>query len=111
MSLSQERIREIERATGGQAQNPLWYDHRKNRLTASQFGRALTAYSSLGEYRSTHKLDEMRHVMVTSGYYTNPATIKYKDNFVPPTWSGATDIRFIRTYEDPKLKINAASWN
>ena len=54
---------------------------------------------------------EMLHWMVTSGTYTNPATIKYKDNFVPPTWSGATDIRFIRTYEDPNLKMNAASWN
>ena len=47
MAISQEHIREIERVTVGQAQNPLWHEYRKNRLTASQFGRALTAYASL----------------------------------------------------------------
>ena len=73
MAISLERIREIEKATVGQAQNPLWHEYRKNRLTASQFGRALTAYASLRDYKSTNKLDEMRHWMVTSGNYTNPA--------------------------------------
>ena len=43
MAISPERIREIEQATLGQAQNPLWHEYRKNRLTASQFGRDLTA--------------------------------------------------------------------
>ena len=71
MAISPERIREIERATVGQAQNPLWHEYRKNRLIASQFGRALTAYASLREYRSTNKLDEMRHGMVTSANFTN----------------------------------------
>ena len=47
MAISPERIREIERATVGQAHNPLWHEYRKKRLTASQFGRALTAYASL----------------------------------------------------------------
>ena len=73
MSFSQERIREIECATVGQAQNPLWHEYRKNRLTASQFGRALTAYASLPEYKSNKKLEEMRRGMVTSGNFTNPA--------------------------------------
>ena len=73
MTISPERIREIERATVGQAQNPLWHEYRKNRITASHFGRALTAYASLREYRSTDKLDEMRHGMVTSANFTNPA--------------------------------------
>ena len=61
MAISQEHIREIERATVGQAQNPLWHEYMKNRLTASQFGRALSAYASLREYKSTYKLDELRH--------------------------------------------------
>ncbi len=73
MAISHERIREIEGATVGQAQNLLWHEYRKNRLTASQFGRALTAYASLREYRSTNKLDELRHGMVTSGNFTNRA--------------------------------------
>ena len=47
MALSQTRIREIERATVGQAQNPLWHEYRKNRLTEWQFGRPLTSYASL----------------------------------------------------------------
>ena len=100
-----------ERATVGQAQNPLWHEYRKKWVTASQFSRALMDYNTLCDYRSTNKFDEMRHGMETSGNYTNPATIKYKDNFVPPIWSGATDIDFIRTYEDPNLKMNAASRN
>ena len=53
MAISQEHIREIERATVGQAQNPLWHEYRKNRLTGSQFGRALTAYNALPDNRST----------------------------------------------------------
>ena len=73
MAISEVHIREIERATVGQAQNPLWHEYRKNRLTASQFGRALSAYASLREYRSTYKLDEMRRGMVASGNFTNRA--------------------------------------
>ena len=46
MELSQERIREIERATVGQRKNPLWHEYRKNRLTASEFGRALDTLNS-----------------------------------------------------------------
>ncbi len=47
MAISPDRIREIERATVVKANNPLWHEYRKNRLTASQFSRALTAYASL----------------------------------------------------------------
>ncbi len=50
MAISPERIREIEQATLGQAQNRLWHEYRKNRLTAAQFGRALAAYPSLRKY-------------------------------------------------------------
>ena len=72
MAISLDRIREIEQATVGQAQNPLWHEYRKNRLTASQFGRALTAYASLRDYNSSKKLEEMRRGMVTSGNFSNP---------------------------------------
>ncbi len=73
MAISLARIREIEHATLGQAENSLWHEYRKNRLTASQFGRALTAYVSLRDYRSTKKLDRIRQGMVNSGNFTNPA--------------------------------------
>ena len=52
MAISQEHIREIERATVGQVQNLLWHEYRKNRLTASQLGSALTAYTVLRIYKS-----------------------------------------------------------
>ena len=73
MAISLARIREIEEATRGQVQNPLWHEYRKNRLNASQFGRALTAYASLRDYRSTKKLDRIRQGMVNSSNFTNPA--------------------------------------
>ena len=73
MTFSQERIREIERPTVGQAQNPLWHEYRENRLTASQFGRALTAYNALRDYRSTKQLDRIKQGMANSGNFTNPA--------------------------------------
>ena len=73
MATSLERIREIEKAKLGQAQNPLWHEYWKNRLTASQLARALTAHASLPDYKSTKKLEEMRRGMVTSGNFTNPA--------------------------------------
>ncbi len=59
MAISPERIREIEQATVRQAQNSLWHEERKNRLTASQFGRALTAYASLRDDKSSKKLEEI----------------------------------------------------
>ena len=73
MAISQVRIREIEHATLGQADNSLWHEFRKNRLTASQFGRALTAYNALRIYKSPKKLDRIREVMVNPGNFTNPA--------------------------------------
>ena len=73
MALTQARIREIERATLGQAQNPLWHEYRKNRLTASQFGRALTAYNAFRDYHSTNKLERIKQGMVKSGSFKNRA--------------------------------------
>ena len=72
MALTQARIREIEYATLGQAQNPLWHEYRKNRLTASQFGRALKAYAALRDYNSTKQLDRIKQGMTNSGNFTNP---------------------------------------
>ena len=72
MAISLARLREIEQATVGQAETSLWHEYRKNRLTASQIGRALTAYASQRDYRSTKKLDRIRQGMVNSGNFTNP---------------------------------------
>ena len=44
MALTPERIREIAHLTIGQRNNPLWHAHRKNRFTASQFGKILNLY-------------------------------------------------------------------
>ena len=46
MAISQERIREIAHLTIGQRNNPLWHEYRKNRFTASQFGKILHSYFS-----------------------------------------------------------------
>ncbi len=49
MAVSQERIKEIANLTIGQRDNPLWHEYRKNRFTASQFGKILTAHESAFE--------------------------------------------------------------
>ena len=46
MEVSKERIREIANLTIGQRDNPLWHEYRKNRFTASQFGKILEAYEA-----------------------------------------------------------------
>ncbi len=45
MALTPERVREIAHLTIGQRNNPLWHDYRKNRFTASQFGKILKRYN------------------------------------------------------------------
>ena len=70
MALSQERIREIERATVGQKLNPLWMEYRQSRITASKFGRALKA---LGQYVASgnkNKFSELRRGIIGKSYYT-----------------------------------------
>jgi len=47
MEVSKERIREIANLTVGQRDNPLWHEYRKNRFTASQFGKILTSYEAI----------------------------------------------------------------
>jgi len=49
MAITQERIQEIAKLTIGQRDNPLWHEYRKNRFTASQFGKILSAYDSSSE--------------------------------------------------------------
>jgi len=70
MALTQERIREIERATVGQKLNPLWQEFRKNRLTGSVFGQALRA---LGQYvvcGSKKKIQDLRRKLVSNNDFT-----------------------------------------
>ena len=69
MAISPERIPQIVQATVGQGQNRLCHDFSKNQLTASQFGRTLTAYASLREEKSTRMLDEMRCGMENQGIF------------------------------------------
>ena len=46
MIISQGGIGEIVKVTIGQRNNPLWHEYRKNRFTASQFGKILHSYLS-----------------------------------------------------------------
>ena len=39
-TISEEEIKETERSTRGQSQNPIWFEKRKSMLTASNFGKA-----------------------------------------------------------------------
>ena len=57
------------------ARRRIHYDMSIGRIASLRLnnGRALTAYASLREYRSTNKLDELRHGMVTSTNFSNPA--------------------------------------
>ena len=45
--LTREKIVEIEQATVGQAENPLWHEIRKGRITASNFYKVKTKVESL----------------------------------------------------------------
>ena len=45
--LTGEKIVEIEQATIGQAENPLWHAPRKGRITASNFHKVKTKVESL----------------------------------------------------------------
>ncbi|KAJ8945483.1 hypothetical protein NQ314_009236 [Rhamnusium bicolor] len=44
LSLTKDRIVEVQKLTVGQTNNPAWYIARKHRLTASNFGQVLKAY-------------------------------------------------------------------
>jgi len=44
LELSKVQIKQIAKDTVGQSSNNLWHNMRKNRLTASQFGKAIRAY-------------------------------------------------------------------
>ena len=46
LSISQEECTAIEIATRSQSTNPLWYEHRKGRITASKFYRVCTRADS-----------------------------------------------------------------
>ena len=51
--LSQQEIADIEQKTVGQADNPLWFQHRKGRITASNFYRVKTKVDSLKDENKT----------------------------------------------------------
>ena len=55
LELSRVQIKQIAKDTIGQASNNLWHKMRKNRLTASQFGKAIRAY----DYGTTNAVKEV----------------------------------------------------
>ncbi|KAJ8963995.1 hypothetical protein NQ314_005207 [Rhamnusium bicolor] len=52
LSLTKDRIVEVQKLTVGQTNNPAWYIARKHRLTASNFGQVLKACKR-GRFPST----------------------------------------------------------
>lgn len=43
LHISDFKVEEIAKDTSGQSENPLWYNYRKNRITANKFGSVLAA--------------------------------------------------------------------
>ena len=72
--ISPERIREIANATIGQRENPLWQEYRRNRLTASQFGKAIRSIDAFVRRGGDDFLQELRNeVMQRKKFETNEA--------------------------------------
>ena len=72
--ISPERIREIAKATIGQRENPLWQEYRRNRLTASQFGKAIRSIDAFVRRGRDDFLQELRNeVMQRKKFETNEA--------------------------------------
>ena len=95
LELNREQISQIAEDTVGQSHNQYWHKVRKNRLTASQFGKAIRAYeygreSSVNEVISVikgektvppvpaikwgrdHEIVAIQHYMELTGYCVKP---------------------------------------
>ena len=69
--LTAEKIVEIEQATVGQAENPLWQALRKGRITASNFYKVKTKVESLRK-AGTNALRGKKLMASLIGEYTSP---------------------------------------
>ena len=67
--LTGEKIVEIEQATLGQAENPLWHALRKGRITASNFYKVKTKVGSLRK-AGTNTVNAKKLVASLIGEYT-----------------------------------------
>ena len=71
MHLSRARIIEIAKETIGQRNNPKWQEYRKNRVTGSLFGKALTKMMKPFEVYSCANL--RGQILQTQPFETNTA--------------------------------------
>ncbi len=72
--ISADRIKEIAKATIGQRDNPLWQEYRKNRLTASQFGKAIRSIDAFIRRGGDESVKELRgEVTQRKKFITNEA--------------------------------------
>lgn len=69
--LTAEKIVEIEQATVGQAENPLWHALHKGRITASNFYKVKTKVESLRK-AGTNAVSAKKLVASLIGEYTPP---------------------------------------
>ena len=90
MALSSERIREIEHITIGQRTNPLWHDYRKNRFTASQFGKILKAYNKMIDDDWSTSFQDFKKELLSN---------KPLDNAPPLVWGCDHEDVAIKEYE------------
>ena len=72
--LTGEKIVEIEQATVGQAENPLWHGIRKGRITASNFYKVKTKVESLRK-AGINTVNAKKHVASLIDEYTPPGDI------------------------------------
>ena len=72
--LTGEKIVEIEQATVGQAENPLWHALRKGRITASNFYKVKTKVESLRK-AGTNSANAKKLVASLIGEYTPPENL------------------------------------
>ena len=69
--MTAEKIVEIEQATVGQAENPLWHALHKGRITASNFYKVKTKVESLKK-AATNAVSTKKLVTSLIGEYTPP---------------------------------------
>lgn len=76
--LTAEQITQIEQATLGQANNPMWHKHRKGRITASNFYKVKTKVESLKTTRNNVSSEKLIDSLIgQSAPSENVPALKY----------------------------------